>query len=217
MNVELSAQVRSKTGKGAARSLRRKDKVPAVVYGPKADPVLVSVQDNVLEKLLRDMGEESKLLRLNIEDGDERQMRQVLIREVQVHPVRRQFLHVDFYEVPLDQPIVVEVPVELLGESVGVKQGGVLNQVRRTLSVRCLPGDIPEKISVDISSLDIGAALHVADLVSQVSFELADDQHLTVVTINAPAGVAEAAEEEEGEAPEEEGVQSAEGGEVTAE
>jgi len=213
MDIELAAQTRNQTGKGAARSLRREDKVPAVVYGPKAEPLPISVANNRLEKLLREMGEESKLLRLDIEDGEDRHVRQVLIREVQVHPVRRQFLHVDFYEVPLDHPIVVEVPVELLGEPVGVKEGGLLNLIRRTLSVRCLPGDIPEKVSVDISALEIGSAVHVADLVNQVPFELTDEEHLTVVTINAPEALAGAAEVEEGE----EVGESAEGGEVTAE
>ena len=216
MDIELAAQMRTATGKGAARSLRREDKVPAVVYGPKAEPLTISVANNRLEKLLREMGEESKLLRLSIEDGEDRKVRQVLIREVQVHPVRRQFLHVDFYEVPLDHPIVIEVPVELLGEPVGVKEGGLLNLIRRTLSVRCLPGDIPEKVSVDISGLEIGSAVHVSDLVNQVPFELADEEHLTVVTINAPEALAEAAEVEEGEEVGEIG-ESEEGEEVTAE
>lgn len=216
MDIELAAQMRTATGKGAARSLRREDKVPAVIYGPKAEPLTVSVANNRLEKLLREMGEESKLLRLSIEDGEDRKVRQVLIREVQVHPVRRQFLHVDFYEVPLDHPIVIEVPVELLGEPVGVKEGGLLNLIRRTLSVRCLPGDIPEKVSVDISGLEIGYAVHVADLVNQVPFELADEEHLTVVTINAPEALAEAAEVEEGEEVGEIG-ESEEGEEVRAE
>ncbi|MDY0041190.1 MAG: 50S ribosomal protein L25, partial [Desulforhabdus sp.] len=152
-------------------------------------------------------------LRLSIEDGDDRKVRQVLVREVQVHPVRRQFLHVDFYEVPLDHPIVVEVPVEVVGEPVGVKEGGLLNLVRRALSVRCLPGEIPEKITVDVSSLEIGSALHVADLVSQVPFELTDEEQLTVVTINAPEAIEEAAGAEEGG----EVGESTEGGEVTAE
>lgn len=218
MNVELGVEARPRTGKGAARSLRRQDKIPGVIYGPKADPLPVSVADNALEKLLREMGEESKLLKVTVDDGQTRQMRQVLIREVQVHPVRRRFLHVDFYEVPLDHPIVVEVPVEVLGEAVGVRDGGVLNVISRTLAVRCLPGDIPEKVQIDVSSLEIGSTVHVADLIQQVPFELVDDAHLTVVTVNAPEAIAEpvAAEESEEEAA---GaiVETAEGEEVTTE
>lgn len=216
MNVELLAETRSTTGKGAARSLRRQAKIPGVVYGPKAEPFPIAVAGNELEKLLREMGEESKLLKLNVADGQNLQTHQVLIREVQVHPVRRQFLHVDFYEVPLDLPIVVEVPVELLGEAAGVKEGGLLNLIRRTLAVRCLPGDIPEKVQIDVTSLEIGSTVHVADLVQQVPFELADEEHLTVVTINAPEAVAEPVEAEEGEEAEE-SAETGEGEEVTTE
>jgi len=140
---------------------------------------------------------------LTVEHGKESQMRQVLIRELQIHPVRRRFLHIDFYEVPLDHPIVVEVPVELLGEPVGVKEGGLLNLVRRTLSVRCLPAEIPEKVAIDITALEVGSTVHVADLVANFPFELVDDEHLTVVTINAPESLTEEAEVEEAEEGEE--------------
>lgn len=205
MNIELLAESRSKIGKGAARRLRRENKVPGVVYGPKANPLPVAVAAKALEKLLKELGEESKLLKLSVEDGNERQLRQVLIREVQVHPVRRRFLHIDFYEVPLDHPIVVEVPVELLGEAVGVKQGGMLNQVRRALAVRCLPAEIPDKVTIDVSMLGVGDAVHVADLANNFPFELVDDAHMTVVTVNAPESLTEAAE----------GVEALEGEEVT--
>jgi large subunit ribosomal protein L25 len=140
------------------------------------------------------MGEESRLLSLSIEGDGEPRTKQVLIREIQVHPSRRRFLHVDFYEVPMDHPIVVVVPVELVGESVGVKKGGTVDLVRRTVSVRCLPGEIPEKIEVDIKKLDLGAAIHVGDLAKMVPYELVDDKHLSIVNILAPEG---AAKEEE--------------------
>lgn len=188
MDVELSASVRSGGGKGFARGLRRQALIPAVLYGPKSSPVSLSISALRLEKLLRDMGEESKLLRLNVENGESTETKNVLIREVQVHPFRRRFLHVDFYEVPLDKPIVVEVPVELSGESVGVKKGGTLNLIRRTVSVRCLPGEIPERMPVDISAMDLGATIQVGDLVPKVSFELAGDRSLAVVTVTAPEG-----------------------------
>lgn len=188
MDVALTASVRNQGGKGHARSLRRQDRVPAVLYGPKTSPVPLSVSASRLEKLLRDMGEESKLLRLCVEGPDSTETRNVLIREVQVHPFRRRFLHVDFYEVPLDQPILVKVPVELKGESVGVKKGGSLNLIRRTVSVRCLPGEIPERLPVDVSRMDLGATIHVEDLVSTVPFELAGDQSLAIVTVTAPEG-----------------------------
>ena len=186
MDVELTALTRSNSGKGAARSLRREDRVPAVLYGPKTDPVLLSVEAKRLEKLLRDAGEESKLLQLKVEGDGGSQIRQVLIREVQVHPYRKRFFHVDFYEVPLDRPIIVDVPVGLVGEAVGVKKGGTVNLVRRTLSVRCLPGAIPEKIQIDVTQMDLGSAVRVGDLKEE--FELMDDNSVTVVNITSPEG-----------------------------
>lgn len=188
MDVELTAAVRSRGGKGFARSLRREGRIPAVLYGPKTAPVSLTVSALRLEKLLRDMGEESRLLRLSVEAGGSKETRQVLIREVQVHPFKRRFLHVDFYEVPLDQAIVVEVPVELTGESVGVKKGGTLNLIRRTVSVRCLPGAIPERLPVDIAGLDLGGTIHAGDLSDKVAFELAGDRGLAIVTVAAPEG-----------------------------
>jgi large subunit ribosomal protein L25 len=194
MDVELSVATRSKGSKGSVRTLRREDKVPGILYGPKTAPVPLSLSAKRLERLLREMGEESKLLRLTFEDGDGPRTRQVLIREVQVHPVRRRFLHVDFYEVPLDQAIEVDVPVELLGEPVGVKmKGGMLNLIRRTVSVRCLPGEIPEKVQIDISDLDVGDTIHVGDLIGKVGFELADDPSFAVLNVASAEGKDEAA------------------------
>ena len=188
MDIDLIGQLRNKTGKSAARRLRREEMVPAVLYGPKMEVLPLSVSSRRLERLLRDMGEESRLLNLSIEGSPETGTKKVLIREVQVHPVRRRFLHVDFYEVPLDHPIVVIVPVEPVGDAVGVKKGGTLDLVRRTVSVRCLPGEIPEKIELDVSKLDLGEAIHVRDLAKIVPFELVDDKHLSIVSISAPEG-----------------------------
>ncbi len=199
MDVEMNVQLRTRTGKGAARRLRRGDAVPAILYGPKTASVPLSVPAVRLLKLLREMGEESKLIRLVIGDGEERQVRQALIREVQTHPVRRRFVHVDFYEVPLDQPIVVEVPVELDGESIGEKKGGVLDLIRRTLAVRCLPGEIPERIHIDISNMDLGSSIRVADLVDFVPFELVDDRNFAVVAVAVPEEMTKAEESSEEE------------------
>lgn len=194
MDVELLVEVRNTTGKGAARSLRRNEKVPAILYGPKAEPLPLSIPVQRLEKLLRDLRGESKLLRLTVDGGGQQQTRHAIIREVQAHPVRRRLLHVDFYEVPLEQAIDVEVHVVMVGEPVGVKKGGTLNLIRRSLLVRCLPADIPEKVEVDISGLDLGSTIHVRDLVGKVPFELADDPNLAVVNVTAPEGAAKESE-----------------------
>jgi large subunit ribosomal protein L25 len=180
MSLELKAVTRDRTGKGAARNVRSNLRVPAVLYGPKTQPTPLSVSALELGKLLRETRGESKLLNLNVEDG---QTRQVLIREIQTHPYRRRFLHVDFYEVPLDQPITVEVIVELVGDSIGVQKGGELNLIQRTLAVRCLPNQIPESIRIDVSKLDMGEMLHVEDLVPESSYEFEEDAGVGVVSV----------------------------------
>ncbi len=200
MDVQVVAQLRTITGKNKARMLRRQEAIPAIFYGPHSQTTPLTVPLMRLEKLFREMGEEQKLLTLVIEGDKERQEKQVMIREVQVHPARRQLLHVDFYEVAMDQAIVVEVPVELQGKPVGVVKGGTLNPLCRALAVRCLPRDIPEKVEIDVSKLEIGQTLHVADLIGIVPFELADDASFAVATIEAPEGGAEAPAAEGAEA-----------------
>ncbi len=192
MTLELKAVTRDRTGKGAARSVRSAMKVPGVLYGPTTQPTPLSVSALNLEKLLKETGGESKLVNLHIE-GD--RTRQVLIREIQTHPYRRRFLHIDFYEVPLDQPITVEVIVELFGDPIGVLKGGELNQIQRTLAVRCLPNQIPGSIRIDVSKLDLGEMLHVEDLVAESSYEFDEAPSVGVVSVVAPESAAQATEE----------------------
>ncbi len=192
MDFQLTAAKRSTSGKGPARATRREKRVPAVLYGPKIEPMPLTVSAPQLEKLLKETGGESRLLNLNIEGVPPKQ---VLIREVQIHPIRRRFLHVDFYEVPLDQPIEVEVVIELVGDSIGVQKGGELDLIRRTLTVRCLPNQIPENIQIDVSKLDLGQILHVEDLASQATYEFVDDPSVGIVSIIAPESASQPTEE----------------------
>jgi large subunit ribosomal protein L25 len=186
MIMELEAATRQGSGKGAARKVRLDSNVPAILYGPKTEAISLSVSASHMEKYLRETGGENKLLNLKIDGGS---TRQVLIREIQTHPYRRKFLHVDFYEVPLDHQITVEVVVELVGDSVGVQKGGEINLIQRTLAVRCLPNQIPDSIRIDISRLDLGEVLHVGDLVSEGVYEFDEDPSVGVVgvlTLEAP-------------------------------
>jgi large subunit ribosomal protein L25 len=192
MSLELEAVLRQKTGKGGARSVRRDLMVPGVLYGPKTATTSLAVSSLQLEKFLRDIHGESKLITLKIGEDEPKQ---VLIREVQTHPYRRRFLHIDFYEVPLDQAITVEVVVELVGDSVGVQKGGELNLIQRTLAVRCLPNEIPESIKIDISNLDLGEMLHVEDLVAEASYVFDEDPSTGVVGVEGPEASAPASEE----------------------
>jgi large subunit ribosomal protein L25 len=208
MEWQLVAEYRAETGKNAARKLRREMKIPGVLYGYHIQgAVPVALDARQIHKLLTALGEEAKVIQFTLKkDSGEEEHHQVLIREVQVHPFRRQLLHVDFYALAADQLLDVDVPIELVGESLGVKKGGVVEQVMHTLSIRCLPGEIPDKIDIDVSNLDLGDVIHVKDLRGRYSFRIMDDDEAPIVAVNVPedyeakaAASAEAEEEAESE------------------
>jgi len=128
----------------------------------------------------------------------------VMLKEIQIHPLQRRTLHADFYEVSMDEMITLEVPVHLLGKSEGVKVGGILEQVLRTIQIQCFPGDIPRSIDVDVSPLKIGDSIHVKELQLEKG-RILSDLNFTVATVVPPAAeevkpVEEAAAEEGAEA-----------------
>ena len=147
MNVTLNAQMRSETGKGAARSLRRDGYIPAVVYGHGEETRACKVETRELERLLSGGAHESTLIDLKLDNGDKSQ---VLIREVQVHPYRPEILHVDFLAVRKGEKVKLEVPVRLIGEAPGVKEGGIMEHLRHEVEIRCIPSKIPEALELDI-------------------------------------------------------------------
>ncbi|MBW1974708.1 MAG: 50S ribosomal protein L25/general stress protein Ctc [Deltaproteobacteria bacterium] len=190
MEWVLSAETRARVGKSIARKLRREQKVPAIIYGPKIErPIPVALGTNQVVKLLTAMGDETKVVNLAVkrEDGKEEQF-QVLVKDVQTHPFKRRLLHVDFYALPADQDVDVDVPVDVVGEAIGVKKGGILNVVLHSLSIRCWPSEIPEKIEVDVSNLDIGDVLHVEDIRDQFSFKILNDDDAPIVAVTPPEG-----------------------------
>lgn len=200
--IELKTHIRTTVGNGPARALRREGRVPAVLYGPGKETVLLSVSNNDLEQILKKSKTGQLILNLVIQNGAT-QNRSAMIKELQIHPVTRNFLHVDFYEVAMDREIKVKVPVSIKGKSKGVEEGGVLQIVRRELEVACLPGRVPRSIEIDISELEVGDSIHVQDIHLEGDVESLDDPHFTVVTILSPKMEVEEAEDveeiEEGE------------------
>lgn len=218
--INLEAQVRKTTGNGPARELRREGRIPAILYGPKTDPIMLSVDNKELEQIVKKSSIGSVLLKLEIKNG-QTSARSAMVKELQTHPVTGQFLHVDFYEVDLTRKINAMVPVTVTGKSQGVEDGGILQIVRRELEVFCLPTAIPEAIEVDISELEIGDSIHVQEIALPSDVELPEDIDFTVITVLAPKVEVEAVEEEElveGEEVAEEGApEAAEGEEAPAE
>ena len=210
--IDLKAQIRKTIGNGPARTLRREGKVPAVLYGPKTEPVLLSIDSKEFEQILKESSVGSVLLNLQIQNG-KTMTRSAMIKELQTHPVSGTFLHVDFYEVDMQKKITAKVPVVARGQSAGVELGGLLQYVRRELEVLCLPTAIPEAIEVDITDLEIGDSIHVEDISLSGDIEIPADTNFTVVTILAPKVEEEPVEEEELE----EGEELAEGEEAAEE
>ena len=210
----LAAEPREQGGKGTARAARRAGRIPAVIYGNKEEPVMVTLERRVLEHELHKGGFFTQLVDLDVGGTKHR----VLPRDAQYHPVTDRPLHVDFLRFSADRKITVEVPVNFLNEeeAPGIRVGGVLNIVRHEVEVSCTADRIPEHFDVDLTGLEIGDSIHAHSLSLPDGVELTiTDRDFTIATIAAPtvmpteeeeeeAAQAEAAAEAEGEGAEEE-------------
>jgi len=198
-NEQLNSEIRNETGKGQARRLRDLGKIPAIFYGPKVSPVMLSVSYSELEKILRGKSAENIIFDLNISSGKKSKPKTVMIKEVQIDPATRQYLHIDLYEIALGEAIEVNIPIILINTPIGVTNGGILQHTRRELSVSLLPKDLVEKIEIDVSNLDIGETMHVRDVPFPTGLKPTEDESLAVASVVAPAVEEEEEEEVEGE------------------
>jgi large subunit ribosomal protein L25 len=196
---ELKADIRISSGNGPARTLRREGKIPAVLYGPGKEAILLSVDIKDLGKGLKTGKGGHPLFKLKIQDN-QKSNRSAMLRELQTHPVSQKYLHADFYEIAMDRKITVSIPIVAIGTAKGVEDGGILQLIRREVDILCLPMEIPEAIEVDVSHLEIGDSVHLNEISLPGDIELTDDSNYTVITV---AGQKAAAEEKFGEAGEE--------------
>jgi len=191
--AELMGTVRPGAGKGVAKRLRRAQQVPGIVYGGGGGPVRVTVKEKDLAILMAAQGRGNLIIRLALDGGDGAAQRTVLLKDVQMDPVRGCPLHVDFLEIAMDRRIRVEVPVTLEGQALGKTKGGLVEWHLRRVTVDCLPSAIPETLRVNISSLDVGDALHVRDLPVPEGARVLGDGGRAVVSVTVPAAEEEAA------------------------
>ena len=208
--IALSAQKRTQMGAGGARALRREGRVPATVYGAKADPVSISVDARTLGIELGKPGFFATLFDIDVDGGKER----VLCRDLQLDPIKDSPIHIDFLRVSATSRIDVAVPVHFVNEeeSPGLKRGGVLNVVRHEIELSCRADSIPSQIIVDLSGRDIGDSIHISSisLPEGVSATIAD-RDFTIATVAAPTVVVEPEDAAAAEAE-----AAAEGGEAAA-
>jgi large subunit ribosomal protein L25 len=193
--LSLAARVRTDAGKSAARKLRREDQVPAIFYGPNSQPVMLAVKYLDLKTLLKSASSENVIFELQIESGQGTENKTVMLKELQVDPIKPIYYHADFYEISMDKELTLNVPVHLVGTPAGAAKGGILQHVKRDVSVSCLPGNLVEFLEVDVTALDIGDAVHVKDLALPAGMKTAEDADTTIAVVTAPHVVAEKVEE----------------------
>jgi len=193
--LSLAARLRTDTGKGAARRLRRDNQVPAIFYGPSSQPVMLAVKYLDLKTLLKSTDSENVIFQLQIESGQGTESKTVMLKELQADPIKPIYYHADFYEISMDKELTLNVPVHLVNTPAGASKGGILQHVKRDLLVSCLPGNLVEFLEVDVSALDIGDAVHVRDIALPQGMKAADDGDTTIAVVTPPHVVAEKVEE----------------------
>ncbi len=195
-NLVLNIERREERGKGGARKLRKAGYIPAILYSPHKDDPEVPVK--ILKKEFHKVfsGEaEHHVLNLNLDNEE----LMAVIKEIQRDPIKGDVLHVDFFKVFKGEKVSVEVPIEIVGESKGVKKGGILEHLLRELEIEAVPSQIPDVIEVDVTELDLGDTLLVEDLKLPEGVEPLTPLETAVVSILAPVKGEEEVEEEEGE------------------
>lgn len=182
MEQKLTAEIRSGVGKGPARQARMKGLVPAVLYGHDLEPIALTVDSLELYRVLHTDAGANVLIELKVDKDSHL----ALAREIHRDHVKGRFVHVDFLAIRRDQKITVEVPVRIIGESVGVKEGGAVEHHVWDLKLECLPGDVPESIDADVSGLAIGDSIRVSELPVPHGIDVLTNPEEVVVAVVIP-------------------------------
>ncbi|WP_025323728.1 50S ribosomal protein L25 [Deferrisoma camini] len=199
---EFSVEIKEGVGKGAARKARAAGRTPGVVYGPEFAPRPVTFREQDLVRALNTPAQRNVFLRLKSPDPDLDGIR-VIVKDLQVDPVKRRFIHADFYKLDPNRTMHATLPIHVQGTAIGVKLGGILQIVRREVRVACKPDDLPDAIVVDVTELKPGESVHVGDLEPPEGVRILTSPELAVCVVVAPTGYEEGgeeAEEEEAEA-----------------
>ncbi len=189
--ITVNAQPREPFKKGRARKIRSRGEIPAILYGLGQEGVPLTINAKEFNDALeKSSGGLNVLVDLHLQGQDKVA---VMIKDYQADVIRRHFLHVDFLKIDLSKKITVEVPITLVGKAPGVKEGGILEHITRTVRVACLPIAIPNQIEADVSSLQIGNNLHISDLKLPEGVEVLDSPDKTITAVVAPIAEEEVA------------------------
>ncbi len=204
LQFDMTATVRQDFGKGAMRSLRQQGQTPAILYGPKTDPLALALATKEFTKTLLSLQGQNAVFSLEVTGGKSKKKRHVMLKEVQTDPVRDTLVHADFYEISLKETITLPVLLKFVGTAKGVDMGGILHVSSRRILLQGLPLDIPDAIEVDITKLDInGPGVTCKDLDVPANVTLLEEADKLCVSVVA-ASVSAEEEAEEGEGVEEE-------------
>jgi large subunit ribosomal protein L25 len=185
-SVPLKAYPRTQMRRGGVKKLRDAGRVPAVIYGRQAKPQNLEINAKEIGELIHHSASENLLVDLSVEN-DARAKRLALVQEIQHHPLDGKLLHIDLHEVAENEKVIIQVPVETVGEAAGVKNsGGVLEHVLFKLRVRSLPKDLPEQIIIDVSHLELGKAVHLGEVKAPPGVEILGDKNIPVVAVAVP-------------------------------
>lgn len=203
MNIEktLSVQKREGCGKGPSGRLRAQKMVPGVFYTATGENIAVQAPALPLEKLYGEMGH-TTVFNLEIDEQGQKSVHPVLIWQVQFHPYKKAFTHIDFYGVDLNKEVKVDVPVEFVGVSRGVKLGGVLETYRESIRLSSKPMDMPQKITIDVTDMGINDTVTVSDVQLPANVTAVYDHNFALVSVLAKSKDDEAAEGEDAAAAE---------------
>ena len=198
--VELEIEERGKT---KAKNLRREGYIPGILYGAGKKPVPFKLLSHNFIHFLHTIHGEQVIVNLKFK-GEKKKHHMAILKDTQCDPVEDTVIHVDFQRVDTKKPIVVEVPFIIVGEAKGVKEGGILEEIYRSVEVEALVQDIPEHIEIDVSELGIGDSIHIGDIQFPEGIKPEDEPDVTIAVVVAPAGEGEEEEPEEMEIEEEE-------------
>ncbi|MDH4321716.1 MAG: 50S ribosomal protein L25 [Desulfobulbaceae bacterium] len=196
LKIDMAAQTRKTFGKGAARTIRRAGKTPAVLYGPKTEPVALELNTKDFTKGLLFINRRNAVVSLNVDDGSV--TRHVMVKEIQADPIQDTLVHADFLEISLDAEMTLTVPLKFIGKAKGVDLGGDITTPIASVRLAGKPLDIPDFVEVDVTPLGIGASMSCAELVFPAGVKLVSDGTKVCAAVTAPTVAAAAADEPAG-------------------
>ena len=200
--TKLKVELRNETGKEANRKFRKEGMIPGVLYSPHdKENLLLKIKSEGLSKLL--IEKKHSLINLEIDDGEKKNKRLAMIKDFQYNSLKKRIVHIDFYGVTLKEKITMLINVELFGESIGAKEGGILEHELREIEVECLPTDVPSAYKVDITQLQIGDNITVGDIEVSKGVKILTEAEQVIASVKHPTKEEEKVEEVEGEEAEE--------------